>query len=112
MKILDETRGELLAIHGYKGRKSNSCYRNRCLAIISRLQVMMELHVRFKRRRAPCASVETKDSKNEMTPSDSAAKSPQALMTQELLTIGHREMSLGKGNIFNSLAFDGFQVCL
>ena len=44
MKILDETRGELLAIHGYKGRKSNSYYRNKCLAIISRLQVMMELH--------------------------------------------------------------------
>ena len=72
MKILDETRGELLAIHGYKGRKSNSCYRNRCLAIISRLQVMMELHTydlkegneRHVHRSRPKTRF-----KNEMTPS-------------------------------------------
>ena len=116
MKILDETRGELLAIHGYKGRKSNSCYRNKCLAIISRLQVMMELHTydlkegneRHVHRSRP------KDSFQERNDAfDSAAKSPQALIDPGTLDhIGHREMSLGKGNIFNSLAFDGFQVCL
>ena len=72
MKILDETGGELLAIHGYKGRKSNSCYRNKCLAIISRLQVMMELHTydlkegneRHVHRSRPKTRF-----KNEMTPS-------------------------------------------
>ena len=44
MKILDETRGESSAIHGYKRSKSNHYYRNRYLAITNRLQVMMELH--------------------------------------------------------------------
>ena len=41
---LGRNERRLLAIHGYKGQKSNSYYRNKCLAIISRLQVMMELH--------------------------------------------------------------------
>ena len=44
MKILDETRGESSGIQGLWERKSNSYYLNRCLAITSRLQVMMEPH--------------------------------------------------------------------
>ena len=48
-------------------------------------------------------SVETKDSFQERNDAfDSAAKSPQALIDPGTLDhIGHREMSLGKGNIFN-----------
>ena len=41
---LGRNERRIVSNHGYKRSKSNHYYRNRCLAITNRLQVMMELH--------------------------------------------------------------------